>query len=102
MKWSSVQGGNDGLGCFVGYFYKAKAAALIGLTVESDAGTDDFGERLDEFSQLGSRGCKGQVTKIQYFAHIPKLSMPAVYSFCAGCASQALWRRSRSPLYSVR
>ena len=87
MELRPMQRGDDRLGGSVGYFHKAKAAALVGLTVESDAGTDDFRERLDEFGQVGGDGGKGQVAKIQYLAHVPKLSMLAVYSFCAGCAS---------------
>src|SRR5512143_3245052 len=59
LECGSVQGSDDRLGGLVWYFHKAKAAALVGLLVESDAGADDFAERLDEFGQVGGSDGKG-------------------------------------------
>src|SRR5215216_4980080 len=87
VELGPVQGGNDRPGGIIGHFHKAKAAALVSLLVQPDAGADHLGERFDELGQVGGGGGKRQVAKIQYFAHIPSGSMLAVYSVCAGCAS---------------
>src|SRR5215212_5096910 len=87
LEAGTVQGSNNCSGGAIGHFHKAKAAALIGLLVQPNAGTDDLGVRFDKFGQVGSGRGKRQVTKIQYLAHDPCVSMLAVYSVCARSAS---------------
>src|ERR1044071_5595236 len=88
LEAGTVQGSNDWSGGAIGHFHKAKAAALIGLLVQPNAGTDDLGIWFDESGQVGSGSGKRQVAKIQYLAHTSCVSMLAVYSVCAGCASR--------------
>jgi hypothetical protein len=55
----------------IGNFYKAKAAALVGLLVQSDAGADHLTDWLHQFGQVGGGGSERQIAKIEYFAHDP-------------------------------
>src|SRR5215212_4375846 len=88
LEAGTVQGSNNSSSGAIGYFHKAKTAALIGLLVKPNAGTDDLGVRFDEFGQVGRGGGKWQVPKIQYLAHNPCVSMLAVYSVWAESASR--------------
>ena len=65
VKIGPIQGGDDGPGGgAIGHLHKAKAAALVGLLVETDAGADDCPIRFDEFGQAGRFDAKGQVAEI--------------------------------------
>ena len=95
LKLGPVQCRDDCSGSIVGDFHKAKATALVRLPVEPNAGAKDFAERFNEFRQVGGSSSKGQVAKIQYFAHLFCVSMLAVYSVCRGCARRLSFRYLR-------
>jgi hypothetical protein len=65
MEFRAVQGGNDRRDVVIGYFHKAKAAALVGLLIQSNAGAQDLPMRRHQLGQVGSGGGKRQVAKIQ-------------------------------------